>query len=66
MDEKITIDIEKIKETFELKEGCKYIIQFEDACEEERYDLYNLLKQMFNIDVVIISKPIKLYEIKNG
>lgn len=62
--DKLTLDVEKIKEVHELKEGCKYIIQVKNASREEMWTLRVALKSVLNIQSIIIDEPIKIYEVK--
>lgn len=62
--DKLTLDVEKIKEVHELKEGCKYIIEIPEADHEQSNGVVNTLKEKFNIDCVVINAKIKIYEVK--
>lgn len=64
--DKLTLDLEKIKEVHELKEGCKYVVVAPKVVNSVGCIIANVLKAKFKIKCVVINTPIKIYEVKES
>lgn len=64
--DKLTLDVEKIKEVHELKEGCKYIIAAEEFNHQDMAELKEALAKIGIYPVVVVNTKIEIYEVKKG
>ena len=61
--DKLTLDLEKIKEVYNFKEGCKYVI-YAETDREGCAALAHKIKKITKADVIVINSPIQIYEVK--
>ena len=66
MSDELTLDVKKLKEAHELKEGASYILEGENLSAQEVSEIKHGLYDIFRIKCMVITTPIKLYEVKKN